>query len=365
MRYKIYKEKTFFQNHKIKLMKVALAGTIIVSMIPGCTNNYEETTYNVGTHQIVEIKRDLDFFGREGKVGLTAPEGYRIKDYDYDFYQEQSLSFQDFLYENTVPVTVTNPDDLGKPVENIETKEAEIKEPYQHIIADTKRDLNIWIGKEETKALNAPDGYEVMDYDYDKTEHLEFETITYINKDKVKVTNNDEFGTPLNPKQENTSNIKLPGEHIVVQINRGFNPLLGKEETKALIPPTGYKVIDYDYDKNDTFEFETIVYENTVPVEVQNENDLGTPLEQITKTENQTEFMPGEHILVQIERNIDLLFGDEGIKRIECPEGYEVIDYDYDKTNSFDFDTIIYVNKEKVKTEDINKFGTPINIKTL
>lgn len=365
MKYKIYKETTFFQKHKMKLVKIALTGTIIISLVPGCTNNYEETTYDTGTHQIVEIKRDLDFFGRDGKVGLTAPAGYKIKDYDYDFFQNQHLSFQDFLYENTTPVTVTNPNELGTPVENVENSESEIKEPSQHIIADTQRDISFWIGKQETKALHAPDGYEVMDYDYDKTENFEFETITYVNNDKVKVKDKNDYGTPVNPKPKNNSNIKSPGEHIVVQINRNFNPLLGKEEMKSLIAPPGYKVIDYDYDKNDTFEFETIVFENTIPVEVEDENELGTPLEPVIQQDNKTEFMPGEHILVQVERNIDLLFGDEGTKKLECPEGYEVIDYDYDKTNSFDFDTIMYVNKEKVEIEDIDKFGTPVNTKTL
>ncbi len=39
--------------------------------------------------------------------------------------------------------------------------------------------------------------------------------------------------------------------------------------------PLGYEVLDYDYDKNDDFEFETFVYVNTEAVIVSDPDDFG------------------------------------------------------------------------------------------
>jgi len=75
-------------------------------------------------------------------------------------------------------------------------------------------------------------------------------------------------------------------EHKIVQIVRNVNLWFGKNEIKQITAPAGYRIVDYDYDKTDGLEFETIVYENIVPVEVKDSNQLGKPLVEVEENEN-------------------------------------------------------------------------------
>ena len=39
-----------------------------------------------------------------------------------------------------------------------------------------------------------------------------------------------------------------------------------------------------------------------------------------------------------------------------APDGYDVIDYDYDKNKYYEFETYVYVNNSDVCVDDVNDF---------
>lgn len=348
-----------------KFKSLALAGLLSLCIIPvnGCSSNnsnegYEPTEYAEGEHQIVSVEKSFDpFFGKNGTYGLEAPEGYKITDYDYD--KTDYFGFDDYTYENVVPVEVLNPNNIGTPLE--ETEEvSEVYESGEHVIVDIKRGFNPFFGKgDQVFHLTAPEGYDVLDYDYDKTDSFEFVNITYVNNQQVKVNDINQFGEVVDKveskEQGNTYDV---GTDFMVVLNRSFNPLFGKDEMKEVPSIPGYVVVDYDYDKTDSFEFETIVYKNIVPVVVENENEIGVPVSPVEEdTHSDGIYDEGEHVLVDIDRNLNFLTGYSGTKEVTSPDGYEVLDYDYDKNDDFEFDTIVYSNDESVSVSDSNDFG--------
>jgi hypothetical protein len=364
---KLYSFKKFFSNSKGKLIKTLMATTMTVSLLAGCSNNIdpkisEEVICQPGEHKIVQIDRNLYLFlGKNEKMGLTAPNGYYIVDYDYDI--TDSFEFQDFVYANRVPVTITNPNEYGIPVDPIEERKDNIYQPGEHVIADVQRSMNLWMGKNEMKELVPPVGYKVLDYDYDKTDSFEFQTYLYVNEVPVKVDNINNYGTPVEKVETEELERYEVGQHVVVDIRRNMNLWIGKDELKQITAPAGYKIVDYDYDKTDSFEFETIVYENIVPVDVQNKNELGTPLVEVLESSDSTYFDVGQHILVEIDRSLNMWIGKNGKERIIDPDGYETIDYDYDKNEDFEFVTRVYSNIVPVTVDSVNNFGTPSDVK--
>ena len=101
-----------------------------------------------------------------------------------------------------------------------------------------------------------------------------------------------------------------------------------------------------------------IVYKNIVPVVVENENEIGVPVSPVEEdTHSDGIYDEGEHVLVDIDRNLNFLTGYSGTKEVTSPDGYEVLDYDYDKNDDFEFDTIVYSNDERVSVSDSNDFG--------
>ena len=139
---RVLKDKEFLKKHKFKLVNITIATLLTTTLLSSCKaaeEEYKETVYEPGTHQISEVKRSVDLLiGKEGKLGLTAPQGYKVIDYDYDKFQ--SLEYQDFLYVNEEPVSVTNPNDFGTSLEIINHSENTYL-PGQHIIADISRNV--------------------------------------------------------------------------------------------------------------------------------------------------------------------------------------------------------------------------------
>lgn len=168
-------------------------------------------------------------------------------------------------------------------------------------------------------------------------------------------------GSNVTNNSSNSKNKEYePGEHILLEVDRNYNPFWGKNKKFSLESPKGYKIIDYDYDKTENFEFETILYENVVPV-TKSENDFGTPIEEIeNNNSNSNVYDIGEHVLVKIVRDLNLFIGYNGKAELEGIDGYELLDYDYDKNENFEFQTYVYVNNKKIKADDINTFGNVI-----
>ena len=344
---------------KKRLIALSLAAQMLT--LSGCGKKVDISDYNysakqieAGEHLVLEVDRSLDLFmGKEGKHGITAPEGYRVLDYDYDYLLNNGLQFEDYVFINDEPVIVKNSNNIGTPVNKDTTNTAKkIYKPGEHVIVDINRSLSLLFGKNDSKmTLTAPEGYEIIDYDYDKTDSLSFENITYRNKVDVEVTDINEFGKPVE-KQEQKDFYNI-GEHKIVEINRSFNPFWGKNELKTLEAPAGYRIVDYDYDKSESFEFETITYENTIPVRTTDNYSFGTPIEGYELPQTNI----GNHVLVDINRNVSIAFGFEGTERLQAPDGYQVLDYDYDKNADFEFETTVYVNDQEVQISDPNTFG--------
>lgn len=74
-----------------------------------------------------------------------------------------------------------------------------------------------------------------------------------------------------------------------------------------------------------------------------------------------TEYAEGEHQIVSVEKRFDPFLGKNGTYGLEAPEWYKITDYDYDKTDSFEFVNITYVNNQQVKVNDINQFGEVVD----
>lgn len=348
-----------------KFMRTLLSGVLAFQILPlaGCSSQnsdegYTPTEYAAGEHQLIEVDRSFNMLaGKNGLYGLIAPEGYAITDYDYD--KTDVFEYNDYVYENVVPVTVKNPNNIGIPVENVEEQD-DIYETGEHVLVDIDRSFNILIGKDDQVFhLFAPAGYSVLDYDYDKTDAFEFENVTYVNNQAVRVDDINQFGEPVEKVDEKDStNTYDVGEDMMVVIHRGFNPFFGKNEMKEVESIPGYKVIDYDYDKTDSFEFETIVYQNVVPVTVANDGEIGVPSVSVESEEHSDGYYDtGEHVLVDINRNVNILSGYDGTKQISSIDGYTVLDYDYDKNDSFEFETFVYVNDQPVEVQNSNEFG--------
>lgn len=360
---KIYTDKKIFKNSRFKLAKMCAIGTIAVSLLSSCSSNVDNTVYNEvilepNEHKIVQVVRNMNLWiGKNEKIGIIAPSGYYIVDYDYD--KTEDFEYQDFVYANKASVTIKNPNEFGIPVEKVDERTNNVYQPGEHVVADIQRNINLWVGKNETKHIVPPEGYKVLDYDYDKNEDFEFETYMYVNEVPVKVNDVNNYGTPIEKITTNKSTIYQIGKHVIVDIKRNINLWIGKDEIKQITAPKGYKIVDYDYDKTDNFEFETIVYENIVPVEVKNKDQLGTPLGEVAEVQNTNSFDAGQHILVEIDRSLNMWLGKNGKERLIDPKGYETIDYDYDKNEDFEFVTRVYSNTIPVITNSVNDFGVP------
>ncbi len=360
-----------------KLENLLLSGVVVFTIIPlsGCVkNNSEESkTYSSGTHQIIEVDRSIDLlWGKDGLYGLSAPDGYKIVDYDYD--KIAGFQFEDYLFVNDEEIVTSDPDKIGKPTnENKDEESANIYKPGEHVITSINRSFNPFLGKENTKFhLSAPAGYKVLDYDYDYSSignnkssvSFDFENITYVNTCDVYADDINKFGSPVNDLSNDRSigdNRCEAYQDMVVVINRDIDLLFGKNGMRQLENVPGYKIVDYDYDKSGALSFETIVYQNTVPVSIDRDDEFGTLLEDVTAdTHDDSVYRSGEHVLVDINREISLLFGYNGSKEATAPDGYTLLDYDYDKNSSFEFETYVYVNNSDVEVQNEDEFGKVI-----
>ena len=63
------------------------------------------------------------------------------------------------------------------------------------------------------------------------------------------------------------------------------------------------------------------------------ENDFGNPLEEVKGK---------DEALVVIDRDINLLYGKVRLEEANKKDGYYLIDFDYDKNESFEFNTYVY-----------------------
>lgn len=349
--------------------KMMLYGSISgIVMVSGCSSNDKMNKdkefsykYEKDTHKLLEVDRNLVLFGKEGKYGLGAPDGYNISDYDYDRWG--LFEYNDYVYVNNTDVYVTDSNKFGAPGDS-SINNSDVYEPSSHVIVDINKNFNMLLGKNDTSfALEASSGYDIVDYDYDKTEFAEYENVTYVNNNDVVVDDVNDFGIPVNSddiSKYNDSNYEV-GEHKLVVISRNINFLFGKNQMKEITAPDGYKVIDYDYDKTETVEFETITYENIVPVYVSDKNTFGVPISKFDLKKEDNIYRKGQHVLVDIDRNLELVFGENGTRELVAPDGYDVIDYDYDKNKYYEFETYVYVNNKDVYVDNIDNFGTVVN----
>ena len=321
----------------INLLLTTSALTIgLTACSPDKTQTSGEIHYNIGEHKLIEVDFGIDWpIGKNGLYGLEAPKGYRVVDFDYDFL-EDSTSYSDYFYENTSEVTTNNSNSFGQPVNDIKDND-NLYEAGEHSIVSIDRDINLLGSLGFTKDIEAPVGYEIVDYDYDVTNGLDFENITYQNKELVEVNDFDNFGTPIDSTEKDDKDYYDIGEHTIVTLNRSINPFFGKDESKTIEAPEGYEIIDYDYDKLPSTEYETILYRNNVPV-TKVINDFGTPLEEVREK---------DEALVEIDRDLNMLFGKVTLKEADKKDGYYLIDYDYDKNPYFEFETHVYKKGKK------------------
>lgn len=327
---------------KKELKKYILLGSmpILPFLITGCSKEYsdaEEITYAPGEHMLLEVDRNTTIIGKNGIYELTAPKGYKVIEYDYD--KNGIFNYDDYVYVNTETIITKDANEFGTPV-NSETETDKIDniyKPGEHNLVDIDRSLTIFGKFSGKKDLISKPGYEIVDYDYDMEEDsgFEFENITYTNNVEVETNNSKKFGTPTTEIEEEQNDYYMPREHYIVYINRKINLLWGKEEEKTINAPVGYEIVDYDYDKLEESEYETILYRNTVKV-TKVENDFGTPLEETKENDK---------VLVDIDRNLNMFIGFNKLQEIPKKDGYNLVDYDYDKTEDFEFETYVYKKK--------------------
>ncbi len=318
--------------------------SILPLSVMGCSSDENNITtgsiiYEPGEHHLTQVKRDYNLFlGKNGTYSLDAPAGYKVLDYDYDFDLDNKFEYNDYIYENTEKINTNDRNKFGTPIEGtIVENNNNVYKAGEHNLISINRNFSL-LGKfNELKTLESIEGYEIVDYDYDVTSNFEFENITYTNKVDVQIENKNEFGIPIKEENKENKDYYDIGEHTIVQIIRELNPFWGKNETKIINAPLGYEVIDYDYDKLDYTEYETIMYRNIVKVE-KKENDFGTPLEECRNDE----------VYIIINRNLNLFIGLNKLKEVPKKAGYEIIDYDYDKNDSFEFETYVYKKIDKV-----------------
>lgn len=329
--------KIIINTKKLRLLlttgALTLGLTSCAPEAPDKTQKAGEIHYNVGEHKIIEVDKDFGLiFGKNGLYGLEAPSGYKVVDYDYDMFSF-GMSYSDYYYENSMEVTTDDPNSFGLPVNAINDNDNDsIYEAGEHSIVSINRGNNITGSFDFKKDLEAPDGYKVVDYDYDSTGWLEFENISYQNTIPVKVIDFDDFGTPINSIIKDNKDYYDIGEHNIVMLSRIINPFFGKKETKTIEAPIGYEIIDYDYDKLTYSEYETILFRNIVPVS-KVKNDFGKPLKDINEI---------DEALVVIDREFDLSFGKVRLEEAKKKDGYDLIDFDFDKNDGFEFNTYVY-----------------------
>lgn len=327
-----------------------------LSNIPKGESN---TNYDTGAHVVLEIDRKTVPISSSKKIGLVAPDGYKIVDFDYDRWD--LFDYYDYVYKNDEVVYVEEPDKVGKAVRTTTMNNDFL--PGEHVIANIEKKFAVFGQEDTTFCLEAPTGYIVLDYDYDKTTALEFENITYANCVTVSCNDINEFGIPLETIEDknNTEDVFQIGEHKIVQIIKESNPWWGKNEMKQIVAPRGYKIIDYDYDKIEYSEYETITYENIVPVLAKNKDKFGDPLVDVKDNLSGIgEYEAYTHVLVRIDRKVNVFIGKEGTKQLLAPDGYELLDYDYDVNDDFEFETYVYINNKKIYLEDTTNFGLVI-----
>ncbi len=340
-----------------------LAGIFIVpnchkhKNIPDIPKGENNRVYEAGEHKLLEVKRSFGIWGKDGLYGLVAPKGYRILEYDYD--KTDYFHYDDYVYVNVEPVYVT---DVDKPGTLDSVKNGDVLNPGEHVIVDIDKSFNP-IGKfGETFTLETKPGYTILDYDYDKTEYSEYENITYTNSVPVEVFDKDDYGIPVDELETKTHEDGYydVGEHLIVEIRRVLNPFWGKDEMVSITAPVGYSIVDYDYDKTDFSEYETITYKNVVPVYA-DENKIGIPVVEVSEPNHEYgDYEAGEHVLVRIDKAFNMWVGYNQTRELSAPEGYDILDYDYDKNDLSEYETYVYVNNTKVNVSNVNEFGTII-----
>ena len=325
--------------------------------VPDMLEGASKANYETGAHMVLDVQRKVVPISSSKQIGLESPEGYKIVDFDYDRWS--GFEFYDYVYQNDQEVYVDDNNTVGVPTKV--SQDSDVVLPGEHVIAKIDKKFALFGQEDITFALEAPLGYTVLDYDYDKTTALEFENITYTNSVPVTYTNIDEFGNPVDDISLNNheDGIYGIGEHKIVQIIKKANPWWGKDEMKQIVAPKGYKIVDYDYDKSDYSEYETITYENIVPVIAKDKDTFGEPLEDVKEVqEGIGEYEPYTHVLVRIDRNMHFGIGDNDSRQLLTPDGYELLDYDYDINDDFEFETYVYVNNKRIYLEDTTNFGT-------
>ena len=337
------------QNIDINNLKKAIRGGLLVLCIAtpltACSKNNSNNnsnnnnddintiqttniTYEKGKHNLIEVKRNITFFGKDGTYRLKAPEGYTVLDYDYDYCP--SFEYEDYFYTNIDEVSCRDSNFFGTP-KNVE-EEKDICDIGEHTIIDINRSLTLFGRFSFNKDLTAPEGYDIVDYDYDASDDLEFENITYRNNKQVKLTYENNFGEVLDKEIKKDKDYYDVGEQYIVKLTRNINLLFGKDETMTITAPEGYEILDYDYDKLEDTEYETILYRNIVPV-TKVENYFGEALEK-------TDYIDEAEVV--IDRRLNMFIGFNKLQQAKEKEGYNVIDYDYDKTEDFEFETYVY-----------------------
>lgn len=221
-----------------------------------------------------------------------------------------------------------------------------IKEKGMHKIIKIDKKYNPLIGKNGVYELASPDGYKILDYDYDHEDNFDFNNYLYENTCPVKLNDLNTIGTPIKESINNKT---------IAYINRNINLLYGKsDQVIHLKVPDNFKLIDYDYDLTKNFEFENMTFNTRLDnIDSNIFNNL-----YINYDDNIVD--TSKDIMVVINRNINLLYGKSGSKQVSNIDGYKIIDYDYDKSDDFEFETIVYENTCPVRIFN-NGIGIPLD----
>ena len=88
-------------------------------------------------------------------------------------------------------------------------------------------------------------------------------------------------------------------------------------------------------------------------------SDLSVPSYEDGKTSDHEDsiYKSGEHVLVDINKDISLLIGYDGSKKCSVLDGYTLLDYDYEKNSVTEFETYVYVNDSDVEVQNEDDFG--------
>lgn len=351
-------------KHRIlRVVPLFLAGIMASSFLSSDKNKLPEldseiinTVYDTGAHVVLKVERLGARLRTNQRFALENINGYRIIDFDYDRYG--GSQFHDTVYANDREMCVSVADNFGKPTTDEEKNDLDA---FKHVIVDISRASSL-CGKDSVSfALDAPVGYDVIDYDYDNTRISEYETITYRNNVEVTCEDRDDFGNPVGEVivNEHSDGCYDVGEHRIVTIKKEVNPWYENEEMKQVIAPKGYRIIDYDYDKSNFSGHETIVYENVVPVYCVYKSQFGTPINPVNDNlDCISEYEPFTHVLVKIVRNQNKKSLYSGTREFVAPDGYELLDYDYDINEDFEFETYVYINNKKIYLDDTTNFGS-------